>query len=876
MLSGFREADRERAARRKALREAERAGAGATGELAGRMAELDAARERLEQARQEAERTRAEAAGAFAGRMTELDTARERLEQARQEAEQARDEYRQKATETAAAATQGALHMTQNALNGGEISPEMAARVDQPRYQTGCETLENMVPLPQGGISKRPGLEHVADALAQDADAPARLIPFVFNAEETRVLELAPAPSGAGTTLRVWRPTETGAEMLHRKPEALPWPAADMREADVAQSADVLFFAHRLHAPAKLSRYADDDWRFETVDWMPGIAAPTIVEAVPVGNIPNGENSRTNYSYVATAVDGTTGEESMPSPVVTVENVAPLSQSYYIRITISPVEGASEYRIYKKKGGVYGYIGRITGDGQAGIRAATMTVTMPAEPLSDPTYYINVELSGFVEPVSFEWRDGDIWTAAPQVGGSLLTNKGWRKNGESWQLVSARMPAGGDPKKQWLPGERMRVCDSGGTPVEITLPDWRKKATAKRESGAVLADTFEDRNIGADTEDTPPEARNPFDGEGNYPSAVFLHQQRLGFAASDNQPLTVWLSQAGNFESMAASIPPSDDDAIEVTLATEQANRILWCRSDRSVLALGTAGGEWTLSGADGGALTPSSLSFQPQTFYGSEVGLRPLRVGQGLVFVQRGGVALREYGYSFSADRYESGDLSLLARHILRESPVVSWAWQGEPRSVLWCVRADGSLAGLTCMREHDVVGWHRHATPGGRLESVISLPGTRGETLVWFLVWRNGSRRIERLARFFEGGDPARSCHADGRERLPYTGRCVPCMPETTLQNGSSLMRVRKLNAVKCRVINSAPFAARVGNGPLLPVPAQKAAYTARADWAAPLAGGWRDGGKLELVFDGQNPVTLLAVLTTVEVADLSGAQG
>ena len=228
----------------------------------------------------------------------------------------------------------------------------------------------------------------------------------------------------------------------------------------------------------------DDDWRFETVDWMPGIAAPTIVEAVPVGNIPNGENSRTNYSYVATAVDGTTGEESMPSPVVTVENVAPLSQSYYIRITISPVEGASEYRIYKKKGGVYGYIGRITGDGQAGIRAATMTVTMPAEPLSDPTYYINVELSGFVEPVSFEWRDGDIWTAAPQVGGSLLTNKGWRKNGESWQLVSARMPAGEDPKKQWLPGERMRVCDSGGTPVEITLPDWRKKATAKRESGA--------------------------------------------------------------------------------------------------------------------------------------------------------------------------------------------------------------------------------------------------------------------------------------------------------------------------------------------------------------------------------------------------------
>ena len=830
MLSGFREADRERAARRKALREAERARAGAAGELAGRMAELDAARERAEQARQEAER--------------------------------ARDEYRQRATETALAAVQAALHVSQNVLNGGEISPDMAARVDQPRYQTGCETLENMVPLPQGGISKRPGLEHVADALAQDADAPARLIPFVFNAEETRVLELAPAPSGAGTSLRVWRPTETGAEILHRKPEALPWPAADMREADVAQSADVLFFAHRLHAPAKLSRYADDDWRFETIDWMPGIAAPTILEAVPVGNIPNGENSRTNYSYVATAIDGVTGEESMPSPVVTVENVAPLSQSYYIRITIAPVEGASEYRIYKKKGGVYGYIGRITGEGFG--YGAKITLEMGSWTGNG---WARVTLDGFTEPVTFEFFNGKSWETAT---GDKRAGDG---NGGVYTL--ALREASGWWPNGWAPGDRLRVRDSGGAPVELTLPDWDLTVTASRRGEALAADTFEDRNIGADTEDTPPEARNPFDGEGNYPSVVFLHQQRLGFAASDNQPLTVWLSQAGNFESMAASIPPADDDAIEVSLAATQANRILWCQSDRNVLALGTAGGEWTLSGTDGGALTPSSLSFQPQTFYGSEPDLPPLRAGQSLLFTQRGGQVLREYGYSFSADRYESGDLSLLARHILRESPVVSWAWQAEPCAVVWCVRADGSLAGLTYMREHDVVGWHRHSTPGGCLESVISLPGAHGETLVWFLVWRNGSRRIERLARFFEGGDPATACHADGRERLPYTGRCVPCMPESTLQNGSTIMRVRKLNAVKCRVINAEPFTVRVGDGPLLPVPARGSSYAALADWAVPLAGGWRDGGKLELVFEGESPVTLLGILTTVEIADMAGGQ-
>lgn len=798
MLSGFREADRERAAREKALREAERA----------------------------------------------------------------REESRQRAAETAAAAVRTASQTVRNVLNGGEISPDMAARVEQPRYQTGCEALENMVPLPQGGITKRPGLEHVGEALAQGRDDAVRLVPFVFNVGETRVLELA--SSGKGTSLRVWQPTEAGAEVLFSgKKNALPYEAAELRELCIAQSADVLFLAHRLHAPARLARYADDDWRFETIDWLPGIAAPTITEAVPVGNIPNGENSRTNYSYVATAIDGATGEESLPSPVVTVENVAPLSQSYYIRITIAPVEGASEYRIYKKKGGVYGYIGRITGEGFG--YGAKITLEMGSWTGNGAA---RVTLDGFTEPIVFEFFNGSSWVTAT---GDKRADGG---NGGVYTL--ALREASGWWPNGWAPGDRLRVRDDGGEPVELTLPDWNQTVTASRRGESLAADTFEDRNIGADTEDTPPEARNPFDGEGNYPSVVFLHQQRLGFAASDNQPLTVWLSQAGNFESMAASIPPADDDAIEASLAATQANRILWCQSDRNVLALGTAGGEWTLSGTDGGALTPSSLSFQPQTFYGSEPDLSPLRAGQSLLFTQRGGQVLREYGYSFSADRYESGDLSLLARHILRESPVVSWAWQAEPCAVVWCVRADGSLAGLTYMREHDVVGWHRHSTPGGRLESVISLPGAHGETLVWFVTWRNGSRRIERLARFFEGGDPATACHADGRERAPYTGRCIPCMPEISQDDGSTLMRVRKLNAVKCRVINSGPFAARVGNGPLLPVPARTAAYTKRADWAAPLAGGWRDGAHLELVFDGPAPVTLLALLLTVELADMSGSQG
>ena len=798
----------------------------------------------------------------LAADMQRIDTQRAKLARQRAEQEQRREEYRQKAVEAAAAAVRSSLHVAQNVLNGGEISPQMAARIDQPRYQTGCEKLENMIPLPQGGITKRPGLECLSGASSgiKSTDSSARFIPFIFSASESRMLELV--SSGEGSTVNVWLPD---GSLYKAGAAALPYRREELPELSWAQSADVIFLAHLNHAPSKLSRYADDDWRYEAIEWMPEIAAPRILSAVPVGNIPAGENSRTSYSYKATAIDGATGEESLPSAAVTVENVAPLSQSYFIRISLSPVEGASEYRIYKKKGGVFGYIGRISGEGEENVSyAATMSLAWTGS--FQGRKVLRMTLSGFQEPLSFSRLEGDRLVP-------LAEDERPRNMGDGvYDFTSVYE---GIASGNIVSGATLSVQDANGKTLSAIIPASGASVEVREEGAVSMGYVFEDRNIGADTEDTPPDARNPFDGEGKYPSVVFLHQQRLGFAASDSQPLTVWLSQAGNFESMAASIPPSDDDAIEATLAATQANRIIWCQSDRSGLALGTEGGEWVLSGADGGAVTPSSLSFQPQTFYGAQPYLPVLRTGSGLVYLQRGGRVVREYGYNFSADRYESGDLSLLARHILRDSPVVSWAWQAEPHAVIWCVLEDGTLAGLTYMREHDVVGWHRHSTQGGNFLGVATIPGPDGNTQVWLHVERNGVRYVERLSAFYEGGEGQEPMHLDGVEKAEFSARCIPCMPETTLENGSTIMRVRKLNAVKCRVINSEPFSARVGDGPLMPVPARGAELVSLADWAVPLAGGWRDGGKLELVFDGPQPVTLLAVLTTVELADMAGGQ-
>ena len=67
-----------------------------------------------------------------------------------------------------------------------------------------------------------------------------------------------------------------------------------------------------------------------------------------------------------------------------------------------------------------------------------------------------------------------------------------------------------------------------------------------------------------------------------------------------------------------------------------------------------------------------------------------------------------------------------------------------------------------------------------------------------------------------------------------------------------------------------------ARWDTSPALAVPARGASYTnAHADWAVPLASGWRENDRLELIFDGPDPATVLGIVATLEVADLAGNQ-
>lgn len=248
--------------------------------------------------------------------------------------------------------------------------------------------------------------------------------------------------------------------------------------------------------------------------------------------------------------------------------------------------------------------------------------------------------------------------------------------------------------------------------------------------------TFRDTNFAPEFADGPQAGSNPFNAASDYPAIVSFVQQRRVFAATLNQPQTIFMTQSGNFNNMGVSTPAKDDDAVEFTLAAQKKQDIFHVVALEKGMIVFTRSGEWRVTGREGDVITPSSILPEPQSYYGSTSSLKPIIAGQNLLFVPRNEGGVLEMEYSISIDRYKANDLALLSKHLFRNRTIVAWSYAAIPDGIIWCVMDDGSLLSLTYLKEHDVWGWGRHQTKGNFLD-VVSIPESGNDT-PYFLIER------------------------------------------------------------------------------------------------------------------------------------------
>ena len=275
-------------------------------------------------------------------------------------------------------------------------------------------------------------------------------------------------------------------------------------------------------------------------------------------------------------------------------------------------------------------------------------------------------------------------------------------------------------------------------------------------------------------------ALGSFSGTTGHPTCVTFFEQRLVFAGTSDEPQTLFFSKVNEYENFDDGHYTSvtDSSAMIYTIASNNVNTIRFLSAQRSLI-VGTTGGEFVVSAGVSQPITPTNIQIQRQTSYGS-ANVDAIQVANVTMFLQRAKRKIRELTYSFDFDSYVAPDMTILAENIT-ESGIKELSYQQEPESILWGVREDGRLVGLTYQRAEDVVGWHIHEIGGsfgldnfGHVENLATIPGDVDEDDLYMVVKRtiNGSTRryVEYLESYDYGANIADAFFIDSG--LSYNG--------------------------------------------------------------------------------------------------------
>ena len=606
---------------------------------------------------------------------------------------------------------------------GGEITPELAGRLDLSKYQTGLALCRNFITLPHGPATRRPGFEFIREA--GDSSNYVRLMPFTFSTDQTAVLEFGHEyirfHINGGTLLDGGVPYEI----------ASPYHSLDLFDLHFAQSADIITITHQNYAARELARLGATNWSLTVASFAAPSAVPTGVSAS--ATIAQSSNL-TQQRYVVTAVQSDGVTESLPSASAAATNNLNLAGNYNT-VTWSGVDGCERYNVYKLRGGVYGYVGQSTPAGGTSVNISSATVY--------------------------------------QQGGNILSYNRVR-------VVTAT--AHGKTT-----GDRVLISGTGTFDgyYQITVENTTTFNYAKKTFAAVSVTTgtvstpslsLVDDNVLPDTSQSPPEDIISLNSDaGEYPAATTYHEQRRWFAGSVIKPQVMWATRTGTDNNLTSSIPTRDADGMELRIASGQYNQILHLVALSDLIAF-TAGGEFRVYADSAPAITPTSVTIKPQGYAGAS-NVQPVVTTGSILYVQAQGSRVRELSFSWESNAYKSVDASIMAPHRFNGFTLYQVAYSRATDSILWAIRNDGVLLGLTYVPDQQVYGWHAHDTDGF-FESVCVVP-EGNEDVLYAVVRRtiNGAsvRYVERLrTRLFT--DPADAFFVDSG--LTYDGTPVTAL--------------------------------------------------------------------------------------------------
>lgn len=643
----------------------------------------------------------------------------------------------------------------QTSFNSGEWSPLMQGRVDIDAYKASLATCLNQIPLTQGPITRRPGTYFVAEA--KDSSKATRIVRFEFSKTQAYAIEFGDLYARFYTD---------NAPVLEAG-----------KQITAISKADPGVLTYN---PSTVSISNGDEF------YLSGIGG--MVEAnglfVRVANLNTTANTfeltdqfgnNINTSTFTTYTSGGTIQRffTITTPYVEAD-IFELSFIQSADILYITHPSYAQRKLYRQSAATLS--GTISGSttipaGQIDTAFNSLTIT--------GTLTVTGELD--VVP-SNEWTletltflDGPFAITNPTA--TTLTLGGTTGS----VSVTASAKTGINNDRGFLlsdVGRLIRWKDPAANWTWLLITAW----TSSTVVTALIS--------GADASGTTATAfwrLGIWSATTGYPSTAVFYEDRLCWAGASNSPGRIDMSKTGDYLNMEPTIPDGTvaaDNAVSITLNSNDVQLIRWMTNDEKGLIIGTSSSEWIVRpSTQTEALSGTNVSAKESTYHGSAA-VAPVKAGKATLFMQTAGRKLRELAYVYEVDGFRAPDMTLLSQHITLGG-IKEMAYQQEPHSVVWCVRNDGVIAAFTYERDQKALGWHRHivggysdsgATANAIVESLCVIPAADGASdEVWMVVKRyiNGHTRryIEYMTKPWERGDSYLDAfHVDGG--LTYNG--------------------------------------------------------------------------------------------------------
>ena len=603
-------------------------------------------------------------------------------------------------------------------FRAGEFSPRLEGRIDLQKYNEAAKELTNMVSFPQGGITRRPGSFFAGTS--KDG-GKVRLINFEFSDEQAYVLEFG------ANYIRFFKDGGILTEATTNITAATKANPVVVTAASHGLSNGDRVFIGNVTGMTQLNNreftVANKTTNTFELSGINGTGFDTYSSGGTVGKI-----VEVTTTYSVTEIFELNHVQSADVLFIAHKDHEPakLTRTTSTSFTLTDIDFIDGPYLDENTTTTTLYASAATGTG--------ITITASA------ALFESADVGRLIRFREILEIEHDAWAASTNYANNVTV----RNAGHVYKQVTGSTQTSNNTPPVHLTG-----TETYGS------IDWQYlhnehgnvKITGFTSSTVVTADVQEDQFGNSRLPDSAVGSSNAnirwslgaFGGDQKFPKAIGFYEERLYFAGTTGQPQTIFGSKSADFENHTPGT--NDDDAINITIASDRVNVIKHLLPARFLQIL-TTSSEFTLSGGTGAEpVTPTNVNVLRETTFGSS-DIRPVRAGNSTILIQKGGERVKEITFDLDTDGLLGVDLTILAEHVA-SGGLTDMVWQQEPELILWFVHSDGTLVGLTYDRANGAVGWHQHPLgDSGVVESITAIP-SGAEDQVYVSVKRtiNGS---------------------------------------------------------------------------------------------------------------------------------------